>query len=286
MKETGIVEVKGSITEPVVTITTEAIVERDKWIVRLKKVVSVTSMDDLKLVADILKPAKGWLKRLEESRKEWKAPVLDLGRKIDTLAKEKGAEMEAEYDRVDKLQLAFQKKLADEAEAERRAEEARLRKIEEDAKKREADLKAQIAKQEADARQREADLQAKLDAAKTEIQKANLEARLKREQEEAAQKLAQSEMVLSKTIDKANDAIRESAITVNNIAAPKVAGLGIKTVPKFEILDMAEFYRTNPMFVELTPKTSFINSAINNKALQSIPGVIRVWTEPASSIRG
>ena len=90
---------------------------------------------DAECAADVLGNISRELKAMEDARKAVKAPVLELGKRIDALAKEWATEIEAEKTRISRVlgdyQLAERRK---KEEAERAArEESRIKQIQAEA---------------------------------------------------------------------------------------------------------------------------------------------------------
>lgn len=186
---------------------------------------------------------KGLAKSIEESRKAVKDPVLALCKRIDDAAKETTKPIEAEAMRLSALRGKYQ---ADKEEAERKrlAEIQRLER-----EKREAEEKA------------------------------------KREAEEALKK-AESVEQAEEALQKADAAITETtkaveakiqAVAAPVPVSPKVAGLAIPKVWKFEVVDVEMLHKFNPQLVELTPRMAEIRKAIN-AGHTVIPGV-KTWQE-------
>jgi hypothetical protein len=158
------------ILSKVIGTTDEAQILASNLHNELAEVVVVDSPATQAVATDKARNAQGFLKQLEASRKEVKAPIIEIGRKIDELAKELAGPVEAEMKRVGTLVAKFQQAEAVRVEAERRerqraeaeameaarkAAEAERRAAE--AMKDEAGLQAAI-KAEAEAKQKEADM--------------------------------------------------------------------------------------------------------------------------------
>lgn len=123
-----------------IEIAPEARELRDSLLAEIKGVASVADAFDADCAADVLKRAKELTRSIEASRTSVKAPVLELGRKIDALAKEITTELDAESARVSKVLGAYQLAEKQKAEAAERLarDEARRLQAEAEQKAREA----------------------------------------------------------------------------------------------------------------------------------------------------
>jgi hypothetical protein len=149
------------------SITPEAIVLRDALVAESQKIVAVDSQDAAEACRAFLKRLAHFRTTLESNRVAVKEPVLNLGRKIDAMAKEFGAAAEAEEKRVGGLLTTFaaeQVRLQREAEAEaRRLQEAEVQKMREAER---AQLALEAAEREARAMEAQAKSEAEKDAAR------------------------------------------------------------------------------------------------------------------------
>lgn len=105
--------------DPAAIKKAEWLAERDEQLVALKAVELVDTDDALKASGKLQTMASKHVKALDKIRKEVKQPALDFGREVDAQAKEMRAEMDAEIERVKKLNGDYATKVAKEAEAER-----------------------------------------------------------------------------------------------------------------------------------------------------------------------
>ncbi|MDD2707532.1 MAG: hypothetical protein PHV34_05935 [Verrucomicrobiae bacterium] len=195
---------------------------------------------------------------IEASRTEIKKPVLDLGKRIDALAKIAVDELRSESGRLARLVATFEdekrKKAAEEA-AKLRAEieriEAEKRKVaeEQERKQREAQEAASKAKSEAERRR----LEEVAEKLKIEGEKKKLDA-------------AQQQLALSaKPIEK------------------KTKGVTLRTVPHFEILNINELHKAKPLYCRIEPNAELINTAILRGEMD-FPG-LRCWTTKEAGVR-
>jgi gas vesicle protein len=114
---------------------------RDELLAEAATINSVVDQIDADAAGETLKRCKDMVREVEASRVEVKAPVLELSRRIDALAKELTSSVDTEATRISRVLGAWQ------AEERRKAEEARRRAAEEEARIR----------REAERRQREAE---------------------------------------------------------------------------------------------------------------------------------
>lgn len=177
--------------------------------------------------------AQGFLKRLEASRKAVKAPILEIGRRIDALADELAAPVKAEMNRVGGLVAKFQQAEAIRVERERVEREKREREAMEAAR-----IAAEKQRQAAAAMTTEADLNAAIQA-------------------ETAAKVAEKQMY--------------DTLTAPAPAAVKASGSITKKVLRYEVTDIHALYKAMPHLVKLEPNVMAIKSTC--AANQTIPGL-------------
>jgi hypothetical protein len=177
--------------------------------------------------------AQKFLKELEACRKSVKAPVLELGRKIDRLADELAAPVKEQMDRVGKLVANFQRAELERVERERKAREEAEQKAMEEARKAAAEAAAK-----AKALQNEAELEAAIKA-------------------EAEAKAKEAEMYRT--------------LTAPQPTAQKAAGSVTKKVLRYEVTDIHALYKAAPHLVKLDPNISAIKSICTPTT--SLPGL-------------
>jgi hypothetical protein len=182
---------------------------------------------------DKARDAQSFLKRLEADRKAVKAPVLELGRKIDTLADDLAAPVKTEMNRVGALVAKFQTAEAARVEAERRDREAKER-------------AAMQAKFEADRLAREAEAKLTNEA---DLQKA-IEAEAEAKRKEAAM---------------------YATLTAPQPVAVKAAGSATKAVLRYEVTDIKAAYAAAPHLFSVEIKPSAVTSTCNKDSV--IPGM-------------
>lgn len=167
-----------------VSITRTAAERRDELLARVKAAPDVTNQETATLAADLLRELKGFSRVIEASRADVKAPVLDLAKRIDEMARTLTADVDALARVIGSNLAAWQ------AEQNRIAERLKREAWErEEAIRREAEAKERAAqekvRQEAEvARRREEEARRQAEAAQAREQAAKLA--LQRAEEQAA----------------------------------------------------------------------------------------------------
>jgi hypothetical protein len=171
------------------SIEAEAIQLKNEAVASLKLITVIGGPETLQSSAALLSKAAGIVKRMEASRVEVKAPVLDLGKRIDKMASDFAAPIQAELDRVKRLVSDHHTK-----EAARIAEENRKR---EEAERKEREAAEKIRREEA----------AKAEAIYQAEQKAIREAAAA-EQAKLAEEAKKAEQVAKAAAKKKDDGLR------------------------------------------------------------------------------
>jgi hypothetical protein len=254
-----------------ITATTEARARRDELLVLARKGKAVNSPESATRAAALLTDLKGFTRMVEAGRSDVKAPVLDLGKRIDGLARELTADLEAEAGRISRLLGAYQ------AEENRKAEEARQRAYQEEQRiRREADEKERQAKEAAEREQRE--LAAKAERARTEGGRARAEAEARLAQERADREAQER-------ADQERAAIVETRVAVAAATPAKPAGVATRPEVCYEVTDLTALYEAAPYLVTLTPNVSAIKAALKGlTGEQKLPGV-KHWIEQRAIVR-
>lgn len=221
-----------------------------------KAITAVTDAASQENATNSASRIKRILADLEKSRTSVKAPVIELGRKIDAMAKDAAASLNTEFLRLDGL---IKTHFRAEQEKARKEQEA----LDNLARKRQERLDAEAAAQEKERLRLEAQ------AKKTE------------DPDEAAH-LAQQAQEAHEAAERA----REKAVAVPAIApvvAAKAEKMTVRKVWRFAIDDIAKVYAAQPGLVSLEIKTAATNAAIAN-GLREVPGM-RIWEEDDTRIR-
>lgn len=225
-----------------IAIDPKAVAARDEAIENAHLVVTIRTQNQAVAGADALRGLRAITKAVESSRTNAKAPVLELGRRIDGAAKEFNASAEAEIARITAMLTAYeveQRRIAAEAERQRQEEERR----------RQAEEAARMAEI---TRQQQAAARAEL-LANTERERAAAEARRIAAESAAA-------------IERAAAAERQANLPVVT-ERPKVSGTVVREEWNFDVLDLKAFAQAHPDLVEITVKRAAV--------LQKIRGGVR-----------
>jgi hypothetical protein len=268
---TGTSEVK-------IAIETRAVESRDLAVSSAQALPSVSSESDARAAANIIRDLRSIQKQTEESRSDVKRPVLDLGKRIDAIAKEFIGPVESELSRVSRLLTTWQveqDRIAREAEAKRQAE---LRAAAEAEAKARAEAERARAKAEAEARAAAKKAESESDP----FALAEAEAAAKAARDRESQKIQQAE--------EAARAARLKAAQELPVAQ-KLAGVTVKRQPDFEILDLQRLARSRPDLVTITPKRADIIAEIRKAGewdgKRPVPGIdgIAAWWDGKAVVR-
>ena len=273
-----------------------AVKERDRLLAKNKTIVAITSPDDATLVSRALKANTAFARAIDEARVEYKAPVLDLGRRIDAVASSLTLAIEAECSRFSKMLGSYQAeqdRLAREAKQKAWEEEQRIR---DEAVRLEREAQAKIdreARERADKQRKEQEeLEAKAARARSEAGRARAEKEAaearernaKEEQERMEKERLEAQQRRDAEARKVVDVRIEVATSAPVINKP--AGIAVRGNIKFEVEDIAALYRSNPILVKLVPENALIKAALKNLPPGgTLPGV-KHWEEHAASVRG
>lgn len=244
--------------------------ERDRLLEKSStQLVAIRSTDDAEFFSKGLKAIKGFTKQIEEAHQEAKAPVLDVGRKLDALKSEMVAKLEPEAQRLAKALGAWNAEQARIAEEQRQAAIERERQIllEQERKENEA---------RAEQERKERQLREKADNARSEAQRLKLQTELAKVQDEAqvAAEVRQIE--------------QRQAIVDNRSALPvvaKPAGIATRKEIRFEVVDAPALYAAHPYLVSLVPNAQLIKGHLKSlKEGDTLPGV-RHWVDATAIVR-
>lgn len=232
---------------------------------------------------------------IEKARELVKAPVLKLGKEIDTKAKDFGAEILTEENRLKKLvsdhalKVEADRRAAEverqriEREAERQRQEAERKRREEEAARIKAENEAEQKRLSAEKAQAEADgddIDAQL-AAAAAIDEANA-ARAK------AQAEAEAAMLEQRRRNEEAAKIAEQSRRASFAAVQRTEG--VKFATDFEVEDPHALYAYSAALVELTPKRKDILALIaqleakGGGVLPTIPG-LKITRKPVVATR-
>ncbi len=265
--------------------TPDAIAKRDELLALARKGTCVKSHDSAERATEVLRQLTTFVRTVEASRKDAKAPVLDLGKQIDGVASGLVDAIKQESDRINGLISTYN---AAEAERERQAlinareEEQRILR-EREAKEREEQEAAHRLQEEADRKARE--LEEKASRARSEARKAELEAQARKVQEEAEKAAAEAAKRSDAETDAAIEKVAETRLVASGTARTKVAGTALRQEIKFEVEDIYALYEAAPALVLLSPNKAAIKAQLKSlPANASLPGV-KHWKEAKTTIR-
>lgn len=246
-----------------------AVHERDVYIAAAKSITRIATAQQQQEAVTAVANLRKLTKAVESGRTSAKAPVLDIGRKIDAMAKDFTRPAEVEAERVLKLVNEYQAEQARiAAEAERKRQDE-IRRAEEAQLKAEAELRAKQEELERIQREKErADREA--DATALEIaRKAELDAR--------------HAMLMQRMNAAKADAQGTRAASVVVAGPVKAAGTMERKEPRFEVLDVVALASSRLDLVTIEPKRADILAQIRN-GMTECAG-LRIWWETTTTVR-
>ncbi len=119
MSETLEIIVSGPLPRPEIELSPAAFNARAVALMASGNVRAIGSVADLDAAAAALTQIKSLTRSIEDSRKDVKAPVLEVGRRIDTVAKEYLAPLDTEASRLSVIVGSYQEAARRQAEKER-----------------------------------------------------------------------------------------------------------------------------------------------------------------------
>ena len=216
---------------------------------------------------------KGLLRDVEKARVSVKEPVLTAGKQIDAAAKAFCTDLDLEVKRVEKLASDYQRE-QDRIMAAIRAEEERkqqaAREAEEAERRKEAEALKRLA-DEADAARR-ADL-ARIAAAKNEAELEIAQARADKAAAERAEEARLVQQACREAEEARLDEERSRAMQLHSIEAAKPEAARVVRRMNYELKDIRALYAARPDLVELTERRSLILAAISLPNGPAIPGI-------------
>lgn len=261
-----------------VTVDASIVTKRDAAVQTAKSITSITDQWALEDAVECLKSLKSLTSLTERSRTDVKAPVLELGRTIDSKAREFSQPIEVEVTRVNRLVTEYQaeqQRKAQEVERQRQAELRRIEDAQRLAAEEEAKRQREAAEAEAARKQAELDAQSTFDEGdEAKATAAAADAENKRKEAETAAEVERQKLVKLEQ-DKARAQVQVPAV--------KVSGLITKDVWKFEVTDLWLLARDNRDLVRLEANTAAINDAIRS-GMRLCPG-LRIYSETKTEVR-
>jgi hypothetical protein len=197
----------------------------------------VSSQEEYEAAATIFKELKTFSSGIENARKVVKAPVLELGKKVDDIAKSFTLSVDSEVKRIERLSQSFLLE-------EQRKKDAVMA----EEKRRQAEILEE-------ARRKEAELQAKLESAKSGVKKEIIQAEIAQMQNTTIANLQESSMAIAE-------------------AGAKAEGVGTRKDWIVNVTDIHALYKAYPNLVRMEANVTDLKSLIKlNKGKIEIPGV-------------
>jgi len=235
---------------------------------------AVTDADTQAEVTNVLRDIARLLKETEDGRKLVKAPVLDLGKRIDAAAAEFVQTLEPHKTRLNGMLVAY------ETEQRRIAAEAE-RKRQEEIRKQEAE--AREAQERIDREACEAE-QARLAAERKAREATSAEARAKAQEEARKASEAQQQAAAQKAQQEEAARLQQAELLRTPTAVvTRAAGASVQTPWTFEVLNIRELLAAYPHIVELSVKRSEVLALIRG-GTREIPG-LRIYQETRINVR-
>lgn len=294
------------------SIEADAIQLKNLAIQTLQEVVAVDPAS-LGKAATLMSNAAGVIKRMEASRVEVKAPVLDLERRIDKMAKDFSAPIQSELDRVKRLvsdchakeasRIAEENRKREEeerkvreaaekirreeaaiAEAKYQAEQKAIREVAEaEQRKLAEELKKTEALAKAAAKKKDDGLRALREAAAQEererIATAQEVARIESERQMAIAEAERARVAAQQEADRISEASKVSVPVVQ----AKAEGVSSRKVWKYNCHSPSIAYASHPEFFTLVESKAAINFAIA-AGLRKCDG-IEIFEEVETKVR-
>lgn len=267
---TALITITGAEATQVLALPA-ALAKRDELLAIAKKGQRIASPESAGRATNLLRELKSFEKAINDSHATAKAPVLELGRKIDGLKKELTTEVVAEAARIGRLIGEFNAEQERAAAAARAAAEAEARRLRDEAERQQREARE---KAEAEAKAAAAKAAQETDALKrAQAERAAADAKQRAEQEAANAKA------------KLDAQLAAQAVVVASTTITKPAGVSTRSDVDFEVTDIAALYAANPSLIEMTVKRADLKAAL--KALPegaTLPGV-RHWTTSSAVVR-
>lgn len=268
-----------------ISATDNARARRDELIALAQRGTSIVNAESANRAAAVLVELKTFSREIEAARVDAKAPVLDLTRKIDALARDLTASVEAEADRVSKLLGAYQAEQNRLAEEQRRkvwVEGERIRHAMELKERAAAEVerKAQAVR-DAEAKRVQDELAAKAARATSQAGKQRALEAAEFERLRAVTSAADAEraaaLAQQARTDEAAKALAASQAKIVT-TAPKPEGVATRRTVRFEITDIVALYEAAPFLVKLEVNTAALTAALKGlRGDQTLPGVKHFW---------
>jgi len=253
-----------------IQITPEAEKQKATIINAARAVVAVTDTDSCDIAQSRLRSLASVRTAVESSRKQVKAPVIDLGKRIDGIAADFVAEVIAEEARLSGLVTEYareQQRIKREAELAAEQERQRIERERHEAEmaaQREA-ARIERERQAAERAAHEAEI-ARLKAEAAQSEEGQRAAREAQERAVAAQREAEARADAARRQAEADAAAAREQEEAARIAAAEAvaapAPAGVKEEIDFEVEDILEFVAKFPQLCRIEPKRAEVLAAL------------------------
>ena len=253
-----------------ITITPEAERQKATILTAARAVVAVTDADSCDIAQSRLRSLASVRTAVESSRKQVKAPVIDLGKKIDGIAADFVADVVAEEARLSGLVTEYareQQRIKREAELVAEQERQRVERERHEAEmaaQREA-ARIERERQAAERAAHEAEI-AQLKAEAAQSEEGQQAARVAQERALAAQREAEARAESARRQAEADAAAareREEAARIAAAAAVAApAPAGVREEIDFEVEDILAFVAKFPQLCRIEPKRAEVLAAL------------------------
>ena len=208
-----------------------------------------------------------------------KAPVLDLGRKIDGLAQDAVFKVVTEKARLNGLLTRFMVRQREAAEALERARQAEMKRLADEQARRDREEReqAEAAAKAAEAARKAAEAEFLSDPNDGKAKAEALEAQRKADEE---LKKAEQARIAKATAEASR---LQAMVSSKPITAPKIAGISVRDTWNYKVTDLYALYTARPDLCTITDRRAEILREL--RAGVTIPGV-ESWKETTTGVRG
>lgn len=240
------IEVSG-LTFPGIKPSLAVIARKELALKKSAGIVMVENAQDQEKAVEAMKALKSIQKGVESSRELVKRPAIEIGRAIDSCAKDFVSEVNSELNRLSDIVSAFQK--------------LEMKRIQELREREQAKQQALLDEE----RKKLAELQAKVDAAKT-----------------AAGKL-KALQAMDKVEQQTHEKVITSIQTENKASVERVAGMRFQPKWNFEVTDINALAASKPHAITIEPNNMVIRGLISG-GMRECPG-LRIFEDFKTNVR-
>jgi hypothetical protein len=272
--------VLSNVEKLIVEVLPSAISQKQTALVAAAAITAVSDTKSQALAVNALKELQGLTKAVENSRMSVKAPVLEIGRKIDSLAHGYSLELELEGARIKKLIADYQNEQERIRQAAERARLEELQRLEREVvavKAKEEEAKAEAARLEAEKQKAwEAEFMAETDK---QIEDASRAQAALMAQEAEADRQRQEQAAKAQLLAAQQKAVASAVIPT----AHKPSGMSVQEKWRFEVVNLGVLYQHNAELVRMEANAAAINEQLR-LGVREIPG-LRIWSEKSVGVR-